>query len=346
MTGLMSLRPQLFGTSLFALTLWLVVGRHNHPRRLWAIPFVVVAWANLHGSFFLGPLLVGLAWIQDRHEKAERARETLVVALVSALATGLTPFGFDVWRYAWDLSTNPYITRFVTEWRPASLGDPDGLAFFASAIAVAVVVARARQRLAWPALLWLGVFFVMALPAVRGIYWWALAVPPILAGLPAHSSSRRSNLGMPALNTALAAMLLVVGIAVSPWWRANGNYKELLGDAPINITQQLRHTLLPGDRIFAAQRWGSWFEFQLPENPVFVDTRFELFPARVWQDYATVSHGLLGWERVLDRWDVEAVVVSSTQQQQLIPVIERAQSWQLVYRDGDGYLFARVDGSS
>jgi hypothetical protein len=341
MSGLMSLRPQLFGTSLFALTLWLVVGRRSHPRRLWAIPFVVAAWANLHGSFFLGPLLVGLAWLQDRHERSDRARETLLVAVVSALATGSTPFGYDVWRYAWDLSTNPHITRFVTEWRPPSLGDPDGLAFFASAIAVAVVVARAKERLAWPALLWLGVFFVMALPAVRGIYWWALAVPPILAGLPEHTSRRRSNLGMPALNTAIAATVLVVGIALSPWWRTSGDFRHLLTDAPIGATQQLTRVMSPGDRVFAAQRYGSWLEFHFPRNPVFVDTRFELFPGRIWRDYATVSHGLDGWQGVLDRWHVDVLVASRLDQRDLIPRLRTDPAWRLTYADNEAAVFTK-----
>src|SRR5207249_1882864 len=51
------LRPQLLGMTLFALTLWIVMGRNRHPGRLFILPAVVAIWANIHGSFFLGPLL-------------------------------------------------------------------------------------------------------------------------------------------------------------------------------------------------------------------------------------------------------------------------------------------------
>ena len=36
---------------------------------LWLIPLIVLAWANIHGSFFLGPLVLGLAWLEDLHER-------------------------------------------------------------------------------------------------------------------------------------------------------------------------------------------------------------------------------------------------------------------------------------
>src|SRR5919197_2744945 len=54
--GLMP-RPQLFGLLLFALTVWILSWRVRRPRLVFMIPAIVAVWANLHGSFFLGPLL-------------------------------------------------------------------------------------------------------------------------------------------------------------------------------------------------------------------------------------------------------------------------------------------------
>ena len=65
----LALRPQLFGMVMLAATLVLVAGRHRWPRLLWLAPIIVVAWANLHGSFFLGPVVVGLAWLEDLHDR-------------------------------------------------------------------------------------------------------------------------------------------------------------------------------------------------------------------------------------------------------------------------------------
>ena len=79
----LALRPQLLGMALFAVVLVLVVRRRTHPRALWLAPLVVLAWANVHGSFFLGPLVLGLAWLEDVHERVPRPHRTLAVAIVS-----------------------------------------------------------------------------------------------------------------------------------------------------------------------------------------------------------------------------------------------------------------------
>ena len=65
----------------------------------------------------------------------------------------------------------------------------------------------------------------------------------------------------------------------------------------------------PGDRVFNPQPWGSWFEFALPDLPVAIDSRIELFPASVWDAYEGVIAGVDGWQEQLDAWDVAFVVV-------------------------------------
>ena len=65
----LALRPQLGGMALFAATLLIVSDRRAHPARLWIVPVLVAAWANIHGSFFLGPLVLGLAWLEDVHDR-------------------------------------------------------------------------------------------------------------------------------------------------------------------------------------------------------------------------------------------------------------------------------------
>ena len=59
----LALRPQLFGIVIFAVLLLLVAGRDRHPRWLVLVPVLACAWANLHGSFVLVPLLLGYAWL-------------------------------------------------------------------------------------------------------------------------------------------------------------------------------------------------------------------------------------------------------------------------------------------
>ena len=89
----LALRPQLIAMALFSLTLLFVVERHEHPRRLWLVPFIAIAWANVHGSFFLAPAVLGLAWLSDMEQRVEDRHLALLVGVVTVLVCCVTPFG-------------------------------------------------------------------------------------------------------------------------------------------------------------------------------------------------------------------------------------------------------------
>ncbi len=363
----LALRPQLFGMALFALTGWLVASRRRHPRRLWIVPLVVAGWANLHGSFFLGPTILGLAWLEDRRGRAPGADRTLLVAVIAAAAAAVNPWGFGVWQYAVGLSADPTIRRLVTEWQVTSPVSFAGAMFYLSvvgALGALIVVWRRRPVLvSWPALLWLGLLAAIGVYAERGVAWWAIGAPPVIAAVlfgggissfggaptgrdapqslpPAARPERRST-----VNGAIALAIVAAGILALPFWRAVSpadGPTPLLADAPAEITRALEARVTSADRVFVPQALGSWFELALPGVPVFVDSRIELFPASVWDDYLAVSAGEPGWQAVLDRWGVTIVVVDPADQPALAAALRADPAWRLVYEGRDGLLFSRA----
>ncbi len=344
----LGMRPQLLGMALLAMVLLLVVDRRAHPGRLWIVPVIVAVWANIHGSFLLGPLVVGLAWLEDLHDRTERPHRTLLIAVVSAIAACLTPFGPWVWAYAVGLSTNPEVTGRIVEWRPTSLRDAPGLLFFGSAFAVVAVIARRGRSVPWPTLAWLAAFFFIGAYAIRGLAWWPLGVVAGIAGVlivgSAGDPDRPEPAGTPLLrrlNLVIATALVVAGVALLPSWRPVDPDLQapdgLVGFAPPGITGALRDLARPGDRLFNPQEWGSWFEFAIPSLPVALDSRIELFPAKVWDDYDAVARGADGWARQLEAWGVSVVVVSVRD----AAMAERlsAAGWRLAYADEEGSIF-------
>ena len=348
----LALRPQLLGMACFAIVLLLVADRRDHPARLWLVPVVVVLWANMHGSFFLGPLVVGLAWLQDVNDKVARPHRTLAVAIVSAAAACLTPFGPMVWAYAVGLSTNPGVAGRISEWQPTTVRDVTGLIFFGSVAAVVVLIARSGKVVPWPTLLWLGIFVFIGAYAARGAAWWPLAAVPALAGgliMGPVSATESARLDPPdtrllrRLNLVVVGGIVLVVVALLPVWRpvdpATGVPAGVLTDAPPGITAALADLTEPGDRIFNPQPWGSWFEYALPETLVAIDSRIEMFPAQVWDDYTKVVAGVEGWEAILDGWDVTYVVVESGNdgfESRLV-----GAGWEVVRADIDGSILGR-----
>ena len=347
----LGLRPQLIGMALFAFELLLVTDRRAHPERLWAIPLLVLIWANVHGSFFLGPLVLGLAWLEDLHDHVERPHQVLLIAVVSAAAACVTPFGPAVWLYAVGLSTNPEVTARITEWQPTSLRSIPGILFFGSALAVVVLIARRGRVTPWPTLAWLAVFFVLGAYAIRGVAWWPLGAVAAIAGVlvtgPAETA-RPEVLGSPLmrrLNVVVAGAIVLAGIALLPIWRPIDPDLDapagVVGMAPPGITTALRETAVASDRLFNPQPWGSWFEFALPDLPLAINSRIELFPAATWDAYENVVAGGDGWAKQLADWGVTMIVVEARETKMADRLA--AAGWRSVYTDSDGSIMVAPD---
>jgi hypothetical protein len=338
----LALRPQLFGMVLLALTLLLVADRRAHPGRLCAVPVVVLVWANIHGSFFLGPAVLGLAWLEDVHDRVPNRHRTLLLAAISAVAALVNPFGLGVWIYAAGLSTNPFVTSRISEWQPTTLRTIPGLLFFGSVAAVIVLIARRGRSTRWPTLAMLGVFAAIGAYAIRGVAWWPLGAAWAVAGLLAVDGSAeppRRDRSSP-LNTVVAGLIVAVCVVLVPVWRPVdarlGAPVGVVGDAPAGVTAALRNIARPGDHLLNPQPWGSWFEFALPDVPVAIDSRIEVFPVDVWDELDGVRSGAEGWQASLAKWNV-TIVVAEHGEDALVSRLMTA-GWRKAYEDADGFV--------
>ena len=348
LTGAFKLRPQLLGMVCFAATAWLVARRRTRPEGVWIVVPITVLWANLHGSFFLAPLLLGLAWVEDRWVHGRGSPRLLVAGLGSLLATMVNPYGYRVWTYAAGLATNPVIRRTITEWQPPTIQSYTGAAFFLSVVVVAaVLIARVRRPVPWGSLLSLGVFLAIALAALRGVWWWTMVAPIVLAGVLSDRPARRKSLD-PAgpMNAAIVGLLAAAVIGAMMRWMPYTGPARPDGDkllfAPVGITRELHRTLQPGELMFNAQKWGSWLEFEFPRNQVTVDSLVEVIPQGVWWKYDAVSVGVEGWQATLDSWHVDVAVLARDQQSDLIPRMKADPGWELLYEDAEGLIFRRA----
>ncbi len=317
MAPALALRPQLLAMILFALILVLLAARQHHPRAIWAIPFLAAAWANIHGSFVLAPVLVGLALLEESGGPGAAIRPSrpglrpmLMVLMGTIAATFVTPFGGGVWTYALGLASNREVTAQISEWQPPHLTDVPGLLFWASLALVIVAVgllARRGHRIRWLLVVGPVGFAILGALAVRGIAWWPAVAVTSMAGVWAGAgkpgataesdgldgdpssagSAARARRGR-GLNAFVALILVVAGIALVPSWRAvepgTGAPVGVLAQAPAGITGKLRAIAGPADRVWNPQVWGSWLEFAVPGPRYALDSRIEVITAQTWRD--------------------------------------------------------------
>lgn len=208
-------RAQLFS---LPLTLWWSeqlwrYWRDGHARRLWAFPLVMALWANLHGGFIAGLILLAtgmvVAWLFPRGRGAADPRHLAAALAASLVATLATPWGFALPAHILAYLRNPLVTQYTQEYQ-----SPDFHALYAqvflalvfvlvAALLYATHAPRAAEPLAGddrvghsavaPLLLaQAAVWTVLACVSVRFVPIWALVVVPLLADV--YAGLRRSHL--------------------------------------------------------------------------------------------------------------------------------------------------------
>jgi hypothetical protein len=201
------IRPQTFSVLLFVTLFAVLDAAARRPRLLLLVPPLMALWANLHGGFPIGLVLIGAFVVAALWERAARrlARETTPhrqsspAAFLSAtripqsaiyfafaaavLATFVNPYGWGVYRYVFTLSSAA-AGRGVEEWLPPGLNTWVGKTFAASVGLLLVLFASARRRRPGVRDVCLAVCFLpLACSSVRMVAWWLLATAPCVASL-------------------------------------------------------------------------------------------------------------------------------------------------------------------
>lgn len=339
--GSLAARPQSLAIPLFTGT-WLLLARRGPW--IWLIPVLAVIWANVHGSFVLAPLLTAFALADDLVARRP-IRRTVLLILATVAGTFVTPFGPAVWSYALDIAGNETIQSMVAEWRPPLPFTLRGAPFWFSAIAVAVVGLSKRREVRLVDAVRLLVFFALGVPAFRATLWWALAAPPIVASwyrgadrtAPWVATARPvRDRAAAAVVLALLPISLLVRTGIDP---VSGASIRLARDAPEVLVDATRRSLPTGSRLLVFQPFASWFEYSLPEDPVMVDSKVELFPAALWREYIRVIHAEDGWERILDRHEIRGVILEP--EAVLAEKLLTTDGWERVADGPAGSVFVR-----
>ncbi len=190
-------RAQLFS---LLLSLWWAEWIRRYWRdgqrwRLWCFPPAMALWANLHGGFLGGLILLctaaGVAWLFPRNRGKARPRDLTLALAATCLATLCTPWGLQLYTHILTYARNPLIAAHTQEYQSPDFHQFYALLFAALlALLVAAWLWRAAKSgpsgsaRALPDPLSVAnvvVWTYLALTAVRFVPIWAVVVLPILA---------------------------------------------------------------------------------------------------------------------------------------------------------------------
>jgi len=74
---------------------------------------------------------------------------------------------------------------------------------------------------------------------------------------------------------------------------------------------------------------------------IFMDDRYDMFPTRVIYDFFALSNGSSDWKRVMEKYDVETVVMEKGQP--LVEYLRQSGDWTQVHQDKTWVALVRND---
>ncbi len=354
-------RPQMFTFALASLLLWLLEAGINtnkgRPTLLLWIPPLFLLWLNLHAGFALGPALllayvVGLLLetaVGDTPWPEARPiflRVLLIVVACLALVP-LNPSGLQLYRYPFDTLRSSGMRSFIVEWFSPdfhqALYHPFLLVWLLLLIALASSRRRPRARMFVPLLL----TSFAALDAVRHIPIFILvAMPVIAAALPLNAASLAAS--QRPRGSSRFRLLFNIVILVPIALFALVNWVSLARNQDAREAEQFPKGavsfLLAGNypqRIFAYYDWGGYAVWKLyPNYRVFVDGRADLYGDDLLGQFKTAVRLHTGWRDILDRWQVETVLVPPSSAVAQALLID--PDWHAAFRDSKAIILVRT----
>jgi hypothetical protein len=260
---------------------------------------------------------------------------------LTALATLLNPRGLGVLSYVRNLLGSNAVTTLVEEWAPPTIRDPggNGLIFFLFLIGAVTVLIYARTRPDLTDMLLFGAFLWLALGATRNIVWFGFVATPLVVAqaatlLPAPAA-RRSP-GAPVLNAALIGLLSLLLLLSLPWIKPAllpPSFGALLSeDTPVAAVDAMRAASTRPRHLFHTEGFGSYLMWAAPEQPVFIDTRIELYPYQQWVDYINLGQAN-NVADLLGKYDIDGLLLNKKRQAALVTTARADPAWLVRYED-------------
>lgn len=327
-------RIQMITFALSALTyLWIKRFCEGRSNALYALPAVVLVWANLHAGFVIAYVFLGIAlaveaarwWLHRPGALTLRRLRVLSGILIACVAVAIVnPNGWDIYLYPFQTQGSAAQQRLIVEWFSPNFQMSQIWAFEAMIFLIIGCLAFARgiePRQFLLLLLGLG----MALHSVRNLSFFMLVGVPALADYAQQARERlpwRWPLRTPKTTTftfiANAVMIfvlaLVVAVASAPSLLQRVDGKIVARDFPIRAADFLTRHPAPG-HMLNAYGWGGYLIFRLyghaPAQPVFIFGDAALTGDQLLQDYGNLQSLGSNQAQLLQRYDVNWVIFHS-----------------------------------
>jgi hypothetical protein len=354
-------RPHVLSWVFLLGALWYAERTQFRKLDLLAIAAVTAVWANLHGSFFLAPLIAliyavshfvrPLVWPFSLKAERERGLWFLYAAMAALGGSLLNPYGWRLHAHVFSYLRTDELTSRIAEFQSFNFHDQQAtqvaLAMFLAA--AGAILALTQKKLAH--FLLAAILLWAALRSARVIPLVALLILPLANGAftealrgardlrPRIDRALNAALGYSArlrmidqrLSGAAFSVLAVLIILIS--LRAPAMSEDIGFPArqfPVKAAAALDQ--LPADaRILSPDSYGGYLIYRFNgARKIFFDGRSDFYGAGFMQEYLVLINAKPGWQAIVRRYGFTHALLPDDST--LTAALEQA-GWTIRYKD-------------
>jgi len=303
-------------------------------RRLVAAFLLFTLWANLHGGFLYGLVLIGfyiagdlIALVLERREGGhpEAFQRHSLLLLAALLGCCINPSGPAILSHVTGYLGKTWLLDMTAEYQSPDFHTGSGKELLLVLLIVIAALALLRRRMPWPHLVAFLGTTAFAMMSVRNVPLWALtglllvaihanALWCRIAWRPLARVQRAFAVGAavarPGVWTVIPATALVVlalrGGSLGGAQLLPGRFDP--GVFPARLVEWARAEGISG-RMFNELTWGGYILNTWPEQHVFIDGQTDFYGVPLSKLYASLRAGEPGWERRLDSLGIDLVLI-------------------------------------
>jgi len=359
MKSLMTPRPWLITMLFFAIELLIIYRARTteKTRLLWFLPVLFVAWANIHIQFVYGLAAVGLLFGEallascaksrgwDLAVPAFSLRTLALVNIACVAATFLTPYHYLLYDQVLSyMFVQVGAFQYLSELHPMLFRSPGDWLVLAMTILAAFALGWQRRWPPFSAMLLLIAAFV-AFRARRDV-WMVALVSLAIIGDTARSVLPNKVYDFSKGQLLVAALVSLAALTFIGHSRGidEKNLKSVVEEKfPVQAVNYIKSNRLPGP-LFNHYDWGGFLLWALPDVPVSMDGRTNLFGDRRIERSLAAWDGAAGWESEPDL--LKAKLVIAEKHRPLTTLLKSRAGFKLVYEDHNSVVFVGEPSST
>jgi len=348
-------RPVFFSQIFFCVTVALLLEaqRTNRVPLLYWLPVVFLLWANLHIQFIYGlfavALFLGVNFVQHflaslrfkpefLLQPALPAKPLSAIFVLCALATIIGPNFYHPYLVVLAYAKSKFAYSIIIELQPLTFR---GYSHFAELFLAAAgfYAVGWQKKLDLFKLALLAVASVVAFRTMRDAWFICISAAACLADFPASEPSRDRAQTWRELALGAAAVIVILAfVAPALNFTTRGLDRTISVDYPVNAINFLRRTSFSGP-LYNNLNWGGFLMWYLPELPVAIDGRNDLYGDELDQLFYHSQSAFPSYKT--DPYLDEAGLVVLESELPLAKILTIDPRFKLVYRDEIATVYVR-----